>query len=200
MKNKTLVVILAVVVVLALVAVCVGLKSCAPTDKNSDLDANQNGITLDDTSKDEDGQEVTEDDSNNMQSDVAEDIGDWDDATEGAVGEKPATKEESDDKKNEDDVQEDDDKEETSGQQSSKTYTITYDVNNQNATIESTTQQVAYGEAFTLITPQLKGGDDEHFVKWVIKGTTTEFKSGTYTLEKDVTLTAVWEQNYSKNY
>lgn len=81
-----------------------------------------------------------------------------------------------------------------------KTYTITYILNYSNATMEATTQTVTYGEAFTLLTPTVPTGDDYRFVKWLITGTTTEFKSGTYTEEGDISLTAVWEDSYTKNY
>jgi len=196
MKKKTLTIILIIVAVLIVVAVCISLKSCSSSEQNGD------GTKV---SQDEAGTDETD---NEM---VNEDVADWGEATEGIVDEdtvKPnasgssTTSHESDidNKKQSDNTSEDGAEKNNTGDLTPKTYTITYDVNNENATIETTTQKVTYGEAFTLVIPKLKDGDDYRFVKWVITGTSNEFKSGIYSIKGDVSLTAMWEDNYSKNY
>lgn len=80
------------------------------------------------------------------------------------------------------------------------TYTITYVLNYSNATIETTTQEVKANEAFTLLIPTVPKGDDYSFVKWVITGTNTEFTNGIFSYNSNISLTAVWEDTYSKNY
>ena len=71
-------------------------------------------------------------------------------------------------------------------------YTITYEKGRADATLDVTSQPVAYGTAYTLARPTCTGYT---FVKWVIKGTENVFEDGTYNLTSDVTLTAVWKAN-----
>ncbi len=69
-------------------------------------------------------------------------------------------------------------------------YTITYQLGDAtDVQIAALSQQVTFDSAFTLYTPT---AGDSTFVKWVVSGTDTEFTSGTYTLDSDVTLVAVW--------
>ncbi len=72
------------------------------------------------------------------------------------------------------------------------TYKITYSLGNvTSAQITATTQNVTFAEAFSLYKPTAKGYT---FKKWVIKDTNEEFTSGTYNLDADVELIAVWEK------
>ena len=77
------------------------------------------------------------------------------------------------------------------GNESEKTYTITYDLAHNFATISSVTQTVEYNKAYQLLTPTLLG---HTFVRWELDG--VEFQmTGTYTLQKDITLKAVYKIN-----
>lgn len=72
------------------------------------------------------------------------------------------------------------------------TYTITYFLGDvSSAQITASTQKVTFDGAFSLYKPTATGYT---FVKWVIKGTDTEFTNGTYTLDTDVELVALWEK------
>lgn len=71
-------------------------------------------------------------------------------------------------------------------------YTITYYLGEvTSAQITATTQNVTFADAFSLYKPTAKGYT---FKKWVIKDTNEEFTSGTYNLDTDVELVAVWEK------
>ena len=129
-----------------------------------------------------------------------DDVVSWDDTTEDDANDNVTDDNVIDDSSSEKQPSQDEKPEDNKVTDTKKQYTITYIVNNNNATMEATTQMVTYGETFTLAAPRIKSGDDFRFVRWVITGTTTEFKSGIYTIEGDVSLTAVWEDTYSKNY
>ncbi len=72
-------------------------------------------------------------------------------------------------------------------------YTISYEFGDMEGKAEVTIARKSFtvksGESFTLDTPN----PSDKFEYWVIKGTTEEFKSGVFTLDKDVTLVAVWK-------
>lgn len=71
-------------------------------------------------------------------------------------------------------------------------YTITYYLGEAtSAQITATTQNVTFADVFSLYKPTAKGYT---FKKWVIKDTNEEFTSGTYNLDTDVELVAVWEK------
>lgn len=76
-------------------------------------------------------------------------------------------------------------------------YTITFELNNADASLESETLAVTYDAEFTLPTPQVHG--TKQFTKWVIKGTETEFTSGVYRIADNLTLTAVYDE-WTENY
>lgn len=70
-------------------------------------------------------------------------------------------------------------------------YTITYNLGEAtNAQIAAMSQEVTFSRTFALQTPTADGFE---FVKWVVSGTDTEFTGGTYDLDSDVTLVAVWK-------
>lgn len=74
-----------------------------------------------------------------------------------------------------------------------KKFTITYDLDLKaypDATIKTNKQQVVYGEDFTFLVPSSSNGT---FIKWVDENG-TEFKSGKYTLTRNITLKAVWNR------
>lgn len=72
------------------------------------------------------------------------------------------------------------------------TYTITYRLGDvTSAQIADSTQKVTFDETFSLYKPTATGYT---FVKWVIEGTDNEFTSGTYMLDADVELVAVWQK------
>lgn len=220
MKKKTLTIVMVIVVILIIIAVCIGLKSCSSLNDggNGSTEVSEDGVVVSDEEEKDDDEaneksEADEDEktaANGVADDVADDIADWGDATEGIVNEdenttsedktstdKTTTDKNTVNKDTTDKVTTDSDDTESD---TKKQYTITYNVNNDNATIDQVTQKVTYGDNFTLATPRLKGGDDQYFVKWVIAGTNDEFKSGIYNIQKDVSLTAIWGENYSKNY
>ena len=70
-----------------------------------------------------------------------------------------------------------------------ETYTITFNVVFNGASIDRLSQEVKYGESFTLPTPTLDGYKFKH---WVIEGTTDTVVDGIYTWNKDISLKAVW--------
>lgn len=70
-------------------------------------------------------------------------------------------------------------------------FVITYDVNGGNA-LESDTQVVDAGSAYTLITPSRDGFK---FIKWVDSETNVEVTEGAYNFGKNITIKAVWVQN-----
>ncbi len=78
------------------------------------------------------------------------------------------------------------------GDNSVKTYTITYDVNGGNE-LESTTQTVTYGEEFTLVTPT-----DESFIfgGWFYGDQLIE-SGNSWSIQKNVTLVAKWTSDPS---
>lgn len=211
MKKKLLIIVPVISVILVLVVVVIGLKGCSDSSEETQKPnsepveegvtdwASDDAVNWDDAMEDDEEHDVVDDDSadvsnkDNVKSDK--------DVTDNNATDNNAT----DDNSTDDSSSESNP---TSGSKPSddkvtdtkKQYTITYIVNNKNATMETTTQTVTYGEAFTLFTPKTVAGDDFRFVKWIITGTTTEFKSGIYAVEGDITLTAVWEDTYSKNY
>ncbi len=72
------------------------------------------------------------------------------------------------------------------------TYTITFELNNENASVQSDTLNVVYDAEFILPKPEVFGTNE--FIKWVIKGTQTELTSGVYKIADNVTLTAVYDE------
>ncbi len=71
---------------------------------------------------------------------------------------------------------------------SGKTYTVTFNANG--GSISSTTQQVKYGESYTLATPTHSNNE---FEGWFIQGTNTKVElSGTWNISENVTLVAQW--------
>ena len=72
-------------------------------------------------------------------------------------------------------------------------YKITYSLGDReddsNAEIESREQTVVFDSPYTLYIPKCEG---YKFVKWVITGSDTEIKNGTWSTAEDVSLTAVW--------
>ncbi len=76
--------------------------------------------------------------------------------------------------------------------ETANTYTITYYLGDvTSAQITSSTQKVTFDKTFSLYKPSATGYT---FVKWVIRGTENEFISGTYTLDTDLQLVAVWQK------
>ena len=78
-----------------------------------------------------------------------------------------------------------------------KTYVTHYDLGEcANATITAKTQEVKFDSNFTLFVPHLETivDYDYQFIKWVIKDTEEEFKSGIYTYVGDLYLVAVWHK------
>lgn len=206
MKKKLLIIVPVILVILVLVVIGIGLKGCSDSSEETqkpNSEPVEEGVTdwegddivsWDDATEDDEEHDVVDDDSadvsdkDNVKSDtdVTDNNPTDDNYTDDSSSESNPT---SGSKPSDDKVTD-----------TKKQYTITYILNNENATIETTTQTVTYGETFTLATPEIVAGDDFRFVKWIITGTTTEFKSGIYTIEGDVSLTAVWEDTYSKNY
>ena len=77
-------------------------------------------------------------------------------------------------------------------------YIITYETGLKTGVeITAKTQEAYYGEEITLYTPT---HTDYVFVKWVIKGTDTEVKSGVYTFTENITLEAVWKEDGNGDY
>lgn len=78
------------------------------------------------------------------------------------------------------------------------TYTITYSLGANNyATVESETQEVRYGESFTLQTPQYQGSAT--FYGWYLaddNGKVTDEKAehGTYIWARDICVIAKWQE------
>lgn len=187
MNKKILTIVMVILVILIIGVWGLGLKKS--------LNSDQSGQSIDessDTVNDIDGEEEKNKD---------DDVESWGDVTEGIVDESVADINNTD--KNTVDNNATDkgslDVNDT-GNISSKEYTITYILNNKYATIDATTQTVKYGQEFTLVTPKFVTNDNYRFVKWVITGTNKEFKSGVYTVEGDISLTAIWEDLFSKNY
>lgn len=71
-------------------------------------------------------------------------------------------------------------------------YVINYELGFIDGTIEANKQNVAFDDEYKLYTPTAQG---YNFVKWIIKGTDTQFNDGVYTIDTDITLTAVWEED-----
>ena len=84
---------------------------------------------------------------------------------------------------------------EPSNPDAEKTYTVTYEFGDMEGKAEITIERKSFtvksGEEFVLDIPTPK----DKFDYWVIKGTDEEFKSGVFTLDRDVTLVAVWRVN-----
>ena len=80
------------------------------------------------------------------------------------------------------------------------TYTITYRLNYDNATMTKTEEQVVYGEEFTLETPTVEANSEYAFVKWIDKETSEEVQSGTYLYPRNITLIGVWSDGHSKPF
>ena len=75
-------------------------------------------------------------------------------------------------------------------------YTIHYDLRNDNATMETLTQSVVYGEDFQALLPQV---DNDEFTGWKVVDTNEDFWSGTYLFEGNVYVYATWLSGcYSK--
>ena len=74
------------------------------------------------------------------------------------------------------------------------TYTITYNVVFDGASIDRLSQEVKYGENFTLPKPTYSGLKFKH---WVLDGTKEVVNDGVYTWENNVTLKAVWVMDSS---
>ena len=74
-------------------------------------------------------------------------------------------------------------------------YTIFYDTTDMDGTfkISKTEQKVTYGQPFTLEIPS---SEFCSFLYWVDENG-QKFESGTYNLAKDITLTSVWEEEWS---
>ncbi len=73
-------------------------------------------------------------------------------------------------------------------------YTITYDLENiADITLEATTQTVEYGKAYVLYTPSRV---NYLFMGWVDEEG-NPFESGNYSLTRNITLKAVWEEDHS---
>lgn len=71
-------------------------------------------------------------------------------------------------------------------------YKITFELNNDKASLQSTTLDVVYDAQVILPVPRVAG--TKQFVKWVVKDTQTEFTDGVYTIAGNVTLTAVYDE------
>lgn len=75
--------------------------------------------------------------------------------------------------------------------ETAKEFTLTYELGNATgAKIDQSTQKVAYGETYNLLTPTAP--KKYTFVGWYIKGTDTKFENGTWNGTKDLTLVARW--------
>ena len=70
-------------------------------------------------------------------------------------------------------------------------YTITYELNNRNATIEATTQTVTFDKQTVLYEPQ-SNSEKIAFKGWVEKESGEAFTSGVYNVARDITLVAEW--------
>lgn len=194
MKKKILIFSSVVVLFLVLVLLGIGLKGCSDTTEETQKPDNE---AVDDTFTDwadDDAinwEDATEDE--NVTNDVKDKS--TDNAIENTVDGNVIEDGYSDSEQSNGELSSDNKASETK-----KQYMIKYILNNENATLETTTQKVTYGEAFTLAMPEVTPGSELQFVKWIITGTKTEFNNGIYTIEGDVSLTAVWEDTYTKNY
>lgn len=64
-----------------------------------------------------------------------------------------------------------------------------------NASVTALTQTVVFDQAFTLYVPHYETAEYEYvFVKWLVKSTREEFKSGVCDFTQNVELVAVWEK------
>lgn len=197
-----------ILAVLLIIVLCVGMGSCSNRNQSNQNENESKPGTTNMSEKDEGNDAEKNEESDKEIS--GDDVVSWGEATEGIVDDGTADKDVAGENSTGNTVVEtpvtdkntsDDNTTDTNNDDniSLKEYMITYIINNENATMDVTTQTVTYGEEFTLAKPKV-AGDDYRFVKWVITGTSTEFKSGTYTVEGDISLTAIWEDNYSKNY
>lgn len=80
------------------------------------------------------------------------------------------------------------------------TYTITYRLNYNHATMTKTEEKIVYGEEFTLETPTVAENSEYAFVKWIDEETREEVKAGTYLYPRNITLIGVWSDGHSKPY
>lgn len=82
-----------------------------------------------------------------------------------------------------------------------KTYTVTFDVNlGEKVALDGVApQSVTENEGGTIILPVLKSLNYQEFSGWRVKGT-SKILNGEYTVEKDVTLVAVWKDLYTDAY
>ena len=72
-------------------------------------------------------------------------------------------------------------------------YTVTYHLNYDKATMETTSLSVIYGEDFALEKPKATADAEYLFVQWIDKATGEEVKDGKYLYPQDVTVEGVWE-------
>lgn len=208
MKKKQITIILIILVGIVIMIACLGLRGCSDTkednqvssgeqsdlgkqeeeDKQDDKDTPTNSTVSSDTVTEEE----FENGSQNSTSGNMEQM--KDDKDNASSAEKDSNVSENED------TNSDEEQENTGDATDEATYTITYVLNYSNATIEATTQEVKANETFTLFIPTVPKGDDYSFVKWVITGTNTEVTNGIFTFNNHISLTAVWEDTYSKNY
>ena len=80
------------------------------------------------------------------------------------------------------------------------TYTLTYRLNYNHATMTKTEEKIVYGEEFTLETPTVEANSEYTFVKWIDEETREEVKSGTYLYPRNITLIGVWADGHSKPF
>ncbi len=82
-----------------------------------------------------------------------------------------------------------------------KTFTVIFDTNlGETVALDgSAPQSVTENEGGTIILPILKSLNYIDFIGWRVKGT-SKVLSGEYTVEKNVTLVAVWDDPYTGNY
>lgn len=78
-------------------------------------------------------------------------------------------------------------------------YLITYELNNDNATISSNIQMVKYNESYILLIPSCEGFE---FQGWKIKNANIFLESGKWTYLNNITLVAQWEKlgGWTKNF
>ncbi|MBQ7924359.1 MAG: InlB B-repeat-containing protein [Clostridia bacterium] len=84
--------------------------------------------------------------------------------------------------------------------ETANTYTVTYRLNYNYASMDKREEQVTYGETFTLETPTVTETGEYTFVKWVDETTREEIKSGVYLYPRDITVIGVWSDGHSNFY
>lgn len=83
------------------------------------------------------------------------------------------------------------------------TYTITYVIGYEGATLDQETQEVVFGQEIELFKAIYDEYSDETvkiFVEWQIEGTNEALENGVYDIDGDITLIGVWTKAYGPNY